>query len=75
MTYENIKQKFEETKEVRFKLYSLEYIVKQVDDYVVIYAILYEKRKMSYKSLEEAFNLYSVYNESLMDSLNKIKIV
>ena len=45
MNYEEIKNKFIANKKIKFKLYSLEYIVEQKENYVEIYAIYYENRK------------------------------
>ena len=50
MDYESIKQKFNELKVLKFKLYSLEYIIEEINDKVIIYAILYSNRKLSYNS-------------------------
>ena len=56
MVYETIKQKYSENKSVKFKLYSLEYMIEEIDNKVVIYAILYPSRKLTYNTLEEAFD-------------------
>ena len=37
MKYEDLKKKFEINKKVKFKLYSLEYIIEMIDNNVVIY--------------------------------------
>lgn len=75
MDFETIKQKYLETKSLKFKLYSLEYMIEEIDNKVVIYAILYPSRKLSYNTLEEAFNSFEVYNVSLMSSLDRIQII
>ena len=75
MDYESIKQKFNELKVLKFKLYSLEYIIEEINDKVIIYAILYSNRKLSYNSLDEAFSNFEVYNVSLMESLDRIQII
>lgn len=75
MVYETIKQKYSETKSIKFKLYSLEYIIEEINDKVIIYAILYSNRKLSYNSLDEAFSNFEVYNVSLMESLDRIQII
>lgn len=75
MVYETIKQKYSETKSIKFKLYSLEYMIEENDNKVVIYAILYPSRKLSYNTLEEAFDNFEVYNVSLMESLDRIQII
>ena len=63
------------TGELQFKLYSLDYIVKKDNDKVVIYAIIYEKNKKVYNSFEELMNYYLVYRESLMEQLDRIRII
>ena len=75
MDYESIKRKFNELKVLKFKLYSLEYIIEEINDKVIIYAILYSNRKLSYNSLDEAFSNFEVYNVSLMESLDRIQII
>ena len=75
MSFESIQQIFNEKYELKFKLYSLEYEVKQIDNKVVIYATSYANKKSSYNSLQEAFNSFMVYNISLNDSLDRIIIL
>ena len=75
MKYEDLKKKFEINKKIKFKLYSLEYIIEEINDKVIIYAILYSNRKLSYNSLDEAFSNFEVYNVSLMESLDRIQII
>ena len=75
MVYETIKQKYSETKSIKFKLYSLEYIIEEINDKVIIYAILYSNRKLSYNSLDEAFSNFELYNVSLLESLDRIQII
>ena len=75
MSYESIKNEFESNNRVKFKLYSLEYLIERVDNYVQVYAIDYPMRKSKYNTLEELFNNFTVYNESLISLINNIKIV
>ena len=75
MNYEEIKNKFIANKKIKFKLYSLEYIVEPKENYVEIYAIYYENRKKQYKSLDELMNSYRVYNEPLINQLNRIVVL
>ena len=46
MVVKELKELFERQHEVQFKLFSLEYIIKKVDDKVVIYPLLYSNKKM-----------------------------
>lgn len=75
MDYETLNTEFETKKTIKFKLYSMEYVVEQKDNYVEIYAIYYEKRKSKYSSFEDLMNNYMVYNEPLINQLNRIKIL
>ena len=75
MSYESIKNEFESNNRIKFKLYSLEYLIERVDNYVQVYAIDYPTRKSKYNTLEELFNNFTVYNESLISLINNIKIV
>lgn len=72
MNIENIKTIFNEKKEVHFKLYSLDYTIKQDNNMVIVYADLYSNRKESYNSIDEALNYFTVYNESLVENQNRI---
>ena len=73
MSYESIKNEFESNNRIKFKLYSLEYLIDRVDNYVQVYAIDYPTRKCKYNTLEELFNNFTVYNEPLITLLNNIK--
>lgn len=73
MSYESIKNEFESNSRVKFKLYSLEYLIERVDNYVQVYAIDYPTRKNKYNSFEELINNYTVYNEPLITLLNNVK--
>lgn len=75
MSYESIKREFETNNRVKFKLYSLEYLLEKVDNYIQIYAIDYPTRKSKYNSFEELMNNFTVYNEPLITILNNIKII
>ena len=75
MNYESIKNEFESNSRVKFKLYSLEYLIEKVDNYIQIYAINYPTRKSKYNSLEELINNFTVYNESLSTLIDKMIII
>lgn len=75
MSYESIKNEFESNSKIKFKLYSLEYLIEKVDNYIQIYAIDYPTRKSKYNSFEELINNFTVYNEPLITILNNIKII
>ena len=62
MSYESIKNEFESNSRVKFKLYSLEYLIERVDNYVQVYAIDYPTRKSKYNTVEELFNNFTVFH-------------
>lgn len=75
MDYNNLKQLFETNQKLHLKLYSLEYNIEAVDNKVVIYAIYYEKNKKCFNSFDKLINNYTVYNEPLINQLNRIKVL
>lgn len=74
MRYQELENLFNSSNELKFKLYSLEYIIKKVDNGVEVYAELYQTRKKVYASFQEAMNNFTVYNESLVDNIDRIKL-
>lgn len=75
MVVEELKKKFETEKEVKFKLYSLEYIIKEEDSKVIIYPLLYSSKKNVYNSFDEVLYNYTIYNESIIDNLDRLIIL
>ena len=72
MNIENIKTIFNEKKEVHFKLYSLDYTIKEDNNKIIVYADLYTNRKEIYNTIDEALNYFTVYNESIIENQNRI---
>jgi len=75
MSYEELKKAFEEKKILKFKLYSLDYIVEKLDNQVVIYAPIYNKRKHYYNDLDELLNNFTIYNEPLIYNLDRVHLL
>lgn len=75
MDYNNLKQLFETNQKLHLKLYSLEYNIEVIDNKITIYAIYYAKNKKYYSSFEDLMNNYTVYNEPLINQLNRIKVL
>lgn len=75
MLLDEIKSLFDQKREIKFKLYSLEYIIKEVNNKIEVYPLLYTNRKSYYSTLEDALNNYTVYNESIIDNLEKLKLI
>lgn len=65
---------YQKQKEVKFKLYSLEYIIKEDNNAIVIYPLLYPSKKSRYKTIEDVLNYYMIYNESILENSDKIII-
>ena len=70
-----MKNEFESKNRIKFKLYSLEYLIERVDNYVQVYAIDYPTRKSKYSSLEELMNNFTIYNEPLIILIDNIKTI
>ena len=75
MIKEQLEQELLESGKVEFKLYSLEYTIELSNEQYVIYANFYKEKKITYKSLQELLNNYMIYNESIMDNINKVIIL
>ena len=74
MVVKELKELFERNHEVRFKLYSLEYVIKEENNLVVIYPLLYPQKKSRYKTIEELLNYYMIYNESIIENIDRLII-
>ena len=72
MNIENIKTIFNEKKEVHFKLYSLDYTIKEDNNKIIVYADLYTNRKEIYNTIDEELIYFTVYNESIIENQNRI---
>lgn len=73
--YQELENIFNTSNEIKFKLYSLEYIIRKIDTGVEVFAILYQNRKQTYSSFSDAMNSFTVYNESLIDNIDRIQII
>ena len=72
MVLNELKERYEKNNEVKFKLFSLEYIIQKNDNGVEVYPLLYSNRKNRYSSLEEALNYYIIYNESIIENIDRV---
>ena len=75
MLYESLLNNFNEKRILKFRLYNLEYTIKQNDDCVEIKAAYYEKRLHQFKSFEELMINYTVYNEPLFNQLERMIMI
>lgn len=73
--YQELENIFNTSNEIKFKLYSLEYIIRKIDTGVEVFAILYQNRKQTYSSFSDTMNNFTVYNESLIDNIDRIQII
>jgi len=68
-----LKQKLNEAGEVNFKLYSLIYVIKKVENKIVIYPKNYEYKKEYYNDIDALLDNYLIFNENIRDNEDKIK--
>lgn len=75
MNVEKLKDKLAKNNKVMFKLYSLEYVIELVDNnYVQIYSPTYSNNIRKYNNINELLNNFRVYNETLLESENRIVV-
>lgn len=74
MDYNQLSELFSNNKLIHFKLYSLEYNIEEENNKVVIYANYYEKNKRYFNSFEELMNNFNIYNEPLINQMDRIII-
>ena len=72
MKYESMNDILNANKKIKFKLYSLEYLIVKDDSVVSICAVDYDKQTKTYNSFEELMNNYLVYREPLIEQLDRI---
>lgn len=60
---------------IKLKIFALEYIIELKDNKYIIYADLYQNRKHEYNSLMELFENYMIYNEPIIQNIDRIKII
>ena len=75
MNIEKIKTLIQEKKEVKFKLYSLEYIIRINDNMFEIFSPTYSNDIRKYNSIDDLLTDFSVYNTNLIDSQDRIIIL
>ena len=75
MSFNELQSLFDSKNKIRFKLYSLEYSIEKVDNFIEVYAIDYSTRKSRYNSFKEAMQNFKVYNEPLTAQLDRISII
>lgn len=73
MSIKSLTEKLEADKEIKFRLYNMEYIIKYKQKKYITYPTLYERNAFSYDSLEDLVNNYKIYGDSIFALLYKIK--
>ena len=75
MSFKKLQEIFESDNIIRFKLYSLEYIIELIDNKIVAYAKDYSGRKEVFNSFKDAMNNFKIYTEPLMNQIDKIELM
>ena len=75
MTYDYLNSEFEKNNKIKFKLYSLDYLIEKEGSFIQVYAVDYPTRKSKYDSFKEAMNSFKVYNEPLIEQLDRVTII
>lgn len=73
MNIDLIKEKLNASEQVKFKLYSLEYVIEKKDNRYIIYAILYPDKKNSYTTIDDLLDNYTIFNENIRDNEPRIQ--
>lgn len=69
---EKIEQILNEKAVVKIKLYSLIYSIEFINNRYIIYADYYEKNKKEYNSLLELLNEFEIYNENILENIERV---
>lgn len=72
---DSIKNILNEKQEIKLKIYALEYIIRVVNNQYIIYAELYPEKKEAFNTVEELLTSYNIYNEGIINNLNRVKII
>lgn len=75
MSYESLEKEFNDKGILKFKLYSLVYIVEKDINGIIIYAESMSNRKKHYLSFEQMLNNFMVYNEPLIENIDRMHIL
>ena len=71
----DLQEYFDKHNGIKFKLYSMNYIIDKKDDYIDAYAENFPGRKERYKSFKDVVNNFKIYNEPLLSQLDSIQII
>lgn len=62
-------------KKIKIKLYSLEYIIEMADNNLLIYPEIYQQIKSKYFLFDAVMSYFTVYNEPLIENIDRINII
>ena len=71
---DKIKNIYLENREVVFKIYGVEYVIKDDANKVLIYQINNDQRQKSYNSIDTLLDNYTIYGETIRDNEKHIEI-
>lgn len=71
---DKIKSIYLENREVVFKIYGVEYVIKDDANKVLIYQINNDQRQKSYNSIDTLLDNYTIYGETIRDNEKYIEI-
>lgn len=72
MNIDKLKNILLEKNKVKFKLYSLDYVIENKNNLVELYSPSYPKDVRRYNNIDELLNNFTVYNETLYEVESKI---
>lgn len=72
MNVDKLKNILSQNHKVKFKLYSLDYIIESNGDSVILYSPTYPNDIRKYNNIDQLLNSFTVYNETLIEVDNKI---
>lgn len=75
MNIKKLKNILDEKGIVKFKIYSLHYVIKNENDTIVIYPLNNENRKSNYKNIDLLLKKYMIFDENLKDNDKEIIII
>ena len=75
MNFKELQEIFNSSNKIKFKLYSLEYVIESKDNEIIVYALDYSGRKEKFKSFKEAMNNYKIYSEPIINQMDKIELL
>ena len=73
MNVDQIKKILSVEQKVKFKLYSLEYVIEIIDGKAIIYSQLYPSKKTTFNNIDELLEQYLIFGENIKENDNRIQ--